>query len=121
VGRGFQAPATGEWSAEFDVNGKTYSSNTVCTNVSEVVSTVLAEIKTAQDDEALLKANPEIELERRLQSHDWTFAFSDDHSYWMAGNSNLKRIHELRQKVSSEKFQELWEKYVPAEYSIPSV
>ena len=114
VGCGFKKPADGKWSVEFDVSGKKYSSTTVCTSISEVVSTVLAEIKEMQDDEALLKLNPEIELERRLQSHDWTYAYSDDYRYWSAGESNWKRICILELQVSIEKFQELWKKYAPA-------
>jgi hypothetical protein len=121
VGIGLKGLLDGKWSVEFQVGHKKYSSIELCNNVSEVVSTVLAEVKTAQDDEALLKANPEIELERRLQSHDWTYAYSDDHRYWSAGDSNWKRICVLELKVSPEKFQELWKKYAPAEDSIPSV
>jgi hypothetical protein len=103
------------------MDGKLYSADTSCDTVSEVVFTAIAAIKKARDEEAHLKANPDIDLEQRLRNHDWTHAYSDDHRVWSAGASNLIRIRELRSQVSPKKFQELWEKYAPEEYSIPSV
>ena len=38
-------------------------------------------------------------LERKLQTHDWTFNYSDDHGYWTAGSKQQKEIKQEVQKL----------------------
>jgi len=62
---------------------------------------------------------PLVILEKLLQTHDWYFDYSDDHSVWKKGmtersaiNQEQKRLVELG-LATTEEVQELTQKYVP--------
>lgn len=39
------------------------------------------------------------EFEKALKDHDWTYAYSDDHSYWVRGEAEMKEITEMAQEL----------------------
>jgi len=44
----------------------------------------------------------------QLQDHDWTFEYSDDHSVWRRGISELAAIKEVL-KLGGEKYEKLFQ------------
>jgi hypothetical protein len=56
-----------------------------------------------------------IRLRKLLQSHDWYYAFSDDHSYWRKGQQEWTEIRALRESLSARgvNTDDLVEQYRP--------
>ena len=56
-------------------------------------------------------------LEYKLQTHDWTFNYSDDHKYWTAGSQQQKEIKREVEKLYemglAEKVDELFYSHYP--------
>lgn len=38
------------------------------------------------------------EFYKELESHDWFYAFSDDHRYWSSGVQNYKRLEKIAEE-----------------------
>jgi hypothetical protein len=54
------------------------------------------------------------DFEEALKRHDWTYANSDDHSYWLAGEASMKRIYDMARElvqVDPQKVAMLYDKY----------
>ena len=47
---------------------------------------------------------------RMLSNHDWTYNYSDDHSVWRRGESQLSAIKEVV-KVGGEEYKNLFDEY----------
>lgn len=61
---------------------------------------------------------PEMELlEDMLQSHDWTYHFSDDHRAYVKGRDQARRIRVMMVRLEKMGFEneskELYNKYSP--------
>lgn len=46
-----------------------------------------------------------------LQSHDWYYDYSDDHSVWTRGRNQHVKLQELARKVDPEYV--VWEEFAP--------
>ena len=57
------------------------------------------------------KEDIEAELETLLKSHDWFYAFSDDHGVWRRGVNQWNAIREY--ESLTDRYQELVDKYSP--------
>ena len=56
----------------------------------------------------------EAELVEALKSHDWHYAMSDDHSYYVRGQASWKQIKKMmREMEDSDRAEELFRKYAP--------
>lgn len=55
--------------------------------------------------------------EQKCKTHDWYYAYSDDHSYWMAGEKSIKELIELGKTLDdlgqSVHRQKIYNKYCP--------
>lgn len=70
--------------------------------------------------EAAIAADPVKGLERALKRHDWTYAYSDDHRYFAAGERSWANIRALMAQVPVETARELFNKARPTdEYTCP--
>lgn len=49
-----------------------------------------------------------------LQSHDWSYDRSDDHSVWKRGYEARQRLYALQSKI--DKDYAIWNQYAPEEY-----
>lgn len=49
-----------------------------------------------------------------LQSHDWSYEFSDDHSAWRKGKAERDRLHLMRSKLDPS--NALWNIYAPIDH-----
>lgn len=61
------------------------------------------------------------ELEVRLKTHDWFYAFSDDHSVWVAGQTNaseMGRLMSILKEVDNPRISELIRKHAPRQEQI---
>jgi hypothetical protein len=62
---------------------------------------------------------PLVVLEKLLQTHDWSYEFSDDHSVWKRGMSERKAINQEQRRLignelaTVEEVLELTQKYAP--------
>jgi len=65
-----------------------------------------------------IQENSLSDFEKRLKSHDWWYAYSDDNRRYKSGESNwfeiTKMIKGMKRNKEAEK---LWNKYVPKEFS----
>ena len=60
----------------------------------------------------------EQELIEALKSHDWYYAMSDDHSYFVSGQASIKRIKYLmREMEDSDRAEELFREFAPERIS----
>lgn len=60
----------------------------------------------------------EMELfERMLQTHDWTYHYSDDHRYYVKGRDEAQKIRVMMERLEAagqgDQAKELFEKYRP--------
>jgi len=57
----------------------------------------------------------ELTLEQMLESHDFTYEYSDDHRYYKQGSQEYKIIQEKIKEMGgwNKKLVELWNKYAP--------
>ena len=57
----------------------------------------------------------ELTLEQMLESHDFTYEYSDDHRYYKQGSQECKIIDNKVKEMGgwSKKLVELWNKYAP--------
>lgn len=55
-------------------------------------------------------------LEQALARHDFTYAMSEDHRVWLAGERRMKLIQTLGAKISPTRFDEIWNTYAPDFY-----
>jgi hypothetical protein len=57
------------------------------------------------------------ELAKKLQYHDWSYNYSDDHSVWRRGEERSAQIQSEMKYLNSlgleEQVQALWEQYCP--------
>ena len=62
---------------------------------------------------------PLVVLEKLLQTHDWSYEFSDDHRVWKRGTDERNAINQEQKRLISnglatvEEVQELTQKYAP--------
>lgn len=65
-----------------------------------------------------IQENSLSDFEKRLKSHDWWYAYSDDNRRYKSGETNwfeiTKMIKGMKRNKEAEK---LWNKYVPKEFS----
>ena len=50
----------------------------------------------------------ESEFTRLVRQHDLTFAFSDDHRVWLAGQDSLTKIMMMRGKLDEDVANAIW-------------
>ena len=57
----------------------------------------------------------ELTLEQMLESHDFTYEYSDDHRYWKQGSQECKIINDKVKEMGgwSKEICDLWNKYAP--------
>ena len=59
-------------------------------------------------------------LEQELNSHDWTYQFSDDYRYYSSGEAHKKRIMDLynivKKQGKGKEAIDLWKKLAPADF-----
>jgi hypothetical protein len=61
-------------------------------------------------------------LEDHLKTHDWYYAFSDDHRVWQAGEQARHVLLDLlndANKVDADKARALFRRYAPPGCSVP--
>ena len=51
------------------------------------------------------------EYARRLQTHDWFYDYSDDHSVWTKGSSERSDLYRIREDLDPN--YEVWNKHAP--------
>ena len=54
------------------------------------------------------------EFETMLRRHDWTYAMSDDHRYWVSGEAAMKKINQMARelvKIDPQRTAALYNKY----------
>lgn len=56
-----------------------------------------------------------IRLRKMLETHDWYFDYSDDHTYWRRGQEEARNIRVLRESLSARgvNTDELYAQYCP--------
>lgn len=64
----------------------------------------------AMSDSQLLEA-----YEEKLKSHDWTYAYSDNHTTWSRGHNSARRLRQIEDELDerglSDEKDELYNKY----------
>ncbi len=80
-------------------------------DLNTAVEQARVQVQAEIDEEAAIKADPVKDLERCLQRHDWTYQYSDDHRYWVAGEASARRIQELMEIVPEKVGRALFKKY----------
>ena len=60
----------------------------------------------------------ELSLDKMLESHDWTYQYSDDHRYYKQGSQEYKIINEKVKEMGgwSKELADLWNKYAPSSH-----
>ena len=79
----------------------------------EIIQEVLKRQQEETDYQNRMETDPEFCLEELLKRHDWYYAFSDDHRYWVSGEAASKRIKAKRNEVGEDVFKRLWDQYCP--------
>ena len=80
-------------------------------DLNTAVEQARVQVQAEIDEESAIKADPVKDLERCLQRHDWTYQYSDDHRYWVAGEASARRIQELMEIVPEKVGRALFKKY----------
>lgn len=52
------------------------------------------------------------EFDDMCRCHDLTYAFSDDHRYWVAGEASIAKIREASKNILPDEASEIWNKWV---------
>ena len=57
----------------------------------------------------------ELSLDKMLESHDWTYEYSDDHRYWKKGSNERDIIHDKIKELGgfNKEIINKWNKYAP--------
>ena len=57
----------------------------------------------------------ELSLDKMLESHDWTYEYSDDHRYWKKGSNERDVIHDKIKELGgfNKEIINKWNKYAP--------
>jgi hypothetical protein len=70
-----------------------------------------------QTEEEPISENTLSDLENRLKSHDWWYAYSDDSRKYNRGESNWSEITKMIKGMKGDKDAEkLWNKYAPKDF-----
>jgi hypothetical protein len=118
IGKLTQSPKTKLWSGEFKCP---YGTGFVREyGTPRCAATALLEIynQIVADEEAI-RNDPVAHLERELRRCDWYSHYSDDHRFFAAGESHMKLIRELLQKVPQKIAKVLWKENAPSEFPFP--
>jgi len=83
------------------------------TDLEEVIAEMGREQREELEYLQQLDTDPTFALEEALKSHDWYSAFSDDASYWHAGERSWDRILKLKAMVPVDTWIALYDKYAP--------
>ena len=51
-----------------------------------------------------------------LQTHDWTYEFSDDQSVWLRGTTQRRELNSLQPRV--DPLYHLWNQHAPSDMQI---
>lgn len=52
----------------------------------------------------------------RLQTHDWYYEFSDDHSVWLRGFAARQCLRELQKEIDPD--GKIWNEYAPEDFKL---
>ena len=57
----------------------------------------------------------ELSLDKMLESHDWTYQYSDDHRYWRKGSDERNIIHNKIKELGgfNKEIVKKWNKFAP--------
>jgi hypothetical protein len=71
-----------------------------------------------QTEEEPISENSLSDLEKKLKSHDWWYAYSDDNRRYKSGETNWFEITKMIKGMKGNKEAEkLWNKYVPKDFN----
>jgi hypothetical protein len=71
-----------------------------------------------QTEEEPISENSLSDLEKKLKSHDWWYAYSDDNRKYKSGETNWFEITKMIKGMKGNKEAEkLWNKYVPKDFN----
>lgn len=71
-----------------------------------------------QTKEEPISENSLSDLEKRLKSHDWWYAYSDDNRKYTNGRANWFEITKMiRVMKGNKEVEKLWNKYVPKDFN----
>ena len=80
----------------------TYEGDT--TSQTPVMDKILEDVTERFQDEEQLKATIKLltEFEALCRLHDWTYAYSDDHRYWVAGEKTIGHIRTAQNRLEND-------------------
>lgn len=52
--------------------------------------------------------------QQRLAAHDWSFEYSDDHSVWQRGRTQLGELQHLQKQLDPD--FAIWNRFAPTDY-----
>ena len=69
-----------------------------------------------------IETNNEAEEEflKACCQHDLTYAYSDDHRYWVAGVASLRLVTDMRSKIGIARSAEIWNAVVDTKMLEPA-
>jgi hypothetical protein len=70
-----------------------------------------------QTEEEPISENSLSDLEKKLKSHDWWFAYSDDGSKYRRGSDNWNELTSMLKSLKGPQAEKLFNKYVPDGFS----
>ena len=53
-----------------------------------------------------------------LQTHDWYYDYSDDHTQWQKGLEEMAKIREAYKALEPELAKALWNQYAPVMFKM---
>lgn len=56
------------------------------------------------------------DLERKLQTHDWSYHYSDDHSVYCRGERSWDELSRMIRLFPRDEVRPLWEKHCGRDY-----
>jgi hypothetical protein len=74
------------------------------TSQTPVMDKILEDVTERFQDEEQLKATIKLltEFEALCRLHDWTYAYSDDHRYWVAGEKTIGHIRTAQNRLEND-------------------
>tara|TARA_R110000824_G_scaffold383594_2_gene577244 strand:+ start:112 stop:522 length:411 start_codon:yes stop_codon:yes gene_type:complete len=80
----------------------TYEGDT--TSQTPVMDKILEDVTKRFQDKEQLKATIKLltEFEALCRLHDWTYAYSDDHRYWVAGEKSIGHIRTAQNRLEND-------------------
>lgn len=74
------------------------------TSQTPVMDKILEDVTERFKDEEQLKATIKLltEFEALCRLHDWTYAYSDDHRYWVAGEKTIGHIRTAQNRLEND-------------------